>query len=326
MIQKLIKLGVLLVWLVMLFLLIKRTYLQPSTVVALDVITEEGIRTGDDWAGIYQQGRKIGYAHTQVQREENTYHITEESELDLLVLGSVQRVKTVINSYTTNNFLLKYFDFTLQSEASSMDIKGAVIGNKLVLDILTGGQSRKESIVLKDPPYLAPNIKPALILLGLEPGKKYRFPLFNPISMSMEDASISVESKERIKIGDQEQNVYKLKESFQGMEATSWMTEDGDTIKEDSPLGYVLLKESKAEALKRDKLGPSVDIISLVMIPTSRIENPAQTRYLKAKLSGVPLQGFDLDGDRQSITGNTVEVRHSGRNNLIYPPLPGERS
>lgn len=104
MIQKLVKLTILIVWLVMLGLLIERTYLRPSTVIALDAITEEGVRTGDEWAGIYQQGRKIGYAHTSVMREADTYHLLEEAELNLLVLGQVQHVKTVTNSYTTKTF------------------------------------------------------------------------------------------------------------------------------------------------------------------------------------------------------------------------------
>ncbi len=307
--QKLIKLSILIFWLVMLGLLIERTYLRPSTVIALDAITEEGVRTKDEWSGIYQQGRNIGYAHSRVMREADTYHLMEEMELDVLAFGSVQRVKTVINSYTTKNFLLKYFDFTLQSEMNSMKITGAIVGNQLVLDIMTGGQIRKERIPLKEPPYLSPTIKPALIILGLEPGKKYRFPLFNPATMNMEDTSISIEAKERIKVGDTEQTVYKLKETFQGLDVYSWITEDGDTIKEESPLGYVLLKESMGEAMKRDKKGPAVDIISLVMIPSNHIDNSAQTRYLKARLTGAPFQGFDLDGDRQIFKENIVEVR-----------------
>ncbi len=309
MIQRLIKLAILLFWFVMLGLLIERTYFRPSTVIALDAISEEGVRVGDEWSGIYQQGQKIGYAHSRVIREADTYHLLEESEIDLLVLGSVQHVKTVINSYTTKNFLLKYFDFAMRSDMSSMKIAGVVVGNQLVLDVVTGGQTRKERIALKEPPYLSPTIKPALILLGIEPGKKFRFPLFNPATMNTADAYISVESKERIKVGDREQTVYKLKETFQGLEAFSWVSEEGDTIKEESPLGYVLLKETMAEAMKRDKKGPAVDIISLVMIPSDRIEKAAQTQYLKARLMGVPFQGFDLDGDRQTFSDNTVEIQ-----------------
>ncbi len=304
----LIRLSVILLWLVMMTLLVQRTYLRPSSVIALDQVTEEGIRTGDEWSGIYQQGRKIGYSHTRMTREGDAYHLLQESELDLLVLGSVQRVKTVINSYTTKNFLLKYFDFSLGSPLSSMDIKGAVMKEQLVLDITSGGQTRTEHIPLQRPPYLSPNIKPALVLLGLEPGRKYAFPLFNPATMSMDQATVTVETRERIKVGDSEKNVYKLKEEFQGMQAYSWITDDGDTVREESPLGYVLLKETMIEAKRIDQKGPAVDVLALVMIPSSPIEQAAGTRSLKARLTGVSLQGFDLDGDRQHVDGNIVEI------------------
>jgi len=300
---------IIVLWFAMLGLLIERTYFRPTAVIALDVITEEGVRTGEEWFGIYQQGRKIGFANTRITPEADTYHLYEESELTLLVLGSVQHVKTVINSYTTKNFLLKYFDFSLASGVSSMQIKGAIVGKKLVLDIDTGGVKRTERVALKEPPYLSPNIKPALILFGLEPGKKYRFPLFNPATMNTEDAFITVVSSEHIKVGDKEQTIYKLTETFQGMETTSWITQDGETMKEESPLGYVLLKENPQEAKKIDKKGPAVDIIALTRIPSSvTIKNSGQTKYLKAKLKGASLTGFQLHGDRQTLRDGIIEI------------------
>ncbi len=309
MLKKTISTLILLFWFVMLGILIERTYLRPTAVIALDVITQEGVRAGDEWFGIYQQDRKIGYAHTSVTPEAEAYHLYEESELDILVLGSVQRVKTVINSYTSKNFLLKYFDFSMSSEASSMQIKGAVVGKKMVLDILTGGKNRTERIPLRDPPYLSPNVKPALVLLGLEPGRKYRFPLFSPATMSTEDALVTVASSERIKVGDQEQTVYKLQESFQGMETTSWVTQDGETIKEESQLGYTLLRENALDAKKLDKRGPVLDIIALTRIPSAPIKDSFQVKYLSARLKGVSLDGFQLAGDRQTQTGDAVEIR-----------------
>ena len=309
MVKKIASSAILLFWFTMFGLLIERTYFRPSSVVAIDAATEEGVRATDEWFGIYQQGRKIGYAHTSIKPEAETYHLYEESELDILALGSVQRIQTTINSYTTKNFLLKYFDFTMQSSVTSMNIKGAVIGKKLVLDIATGGQTRTERIPLNNPPYLSPNIKPAILLAGLEPGKKFRFSLFNPATMRSEEAMISVESSERIKIGDSDQTVYRLKETFQGMETTSWITQDGDTIKEESALGYVLLKETMTEAKKRDKEGPTVDLIALTMIPSGPIKGSSMVGYLRARLRGVLLNSFKLDGDRQKLTGDVVEIR-----------------
>jgi len=324
MLKKITSILILLFWFTMLGLLIERTYLRPSSVIALDVITEEGVRATDEWFGIYQQGKKIGYAHSRTIPEAETYHLYEESEMDILALGSVQRVKTIINSYTTKNFLLKYFDFMLVSDMTTMKIKGAVLKNKLVLDIDTGGQIRTEKIQLTRPPYLSPNIKPAILLLGLETGKTYRFPLFNPATMSTEEATISIESKERIKIGETEQTIYKLKESFQGLETTSWVTQDGETIKEESALGYSLLKESKAEAMKRDKGGPIVDIITLTMIPSDPIKDSSQATYLRARLKGVPLQGFQLDNDRQTLKGDVIEIHKEDYPTAYRLPYSGK--
>ncbi len=142
----------------MLGLLIERTYLRPATVIALDAATEEGVGATDEWFGIYQQGNKIGYAHTQTLPEAETYHLVEQSEMDILALGAVQHVKTVINSYTTKNFLLKYFDFTMQSDMTTMKIKSAVLGKRLILDITTGGQTRTEKIRLNNPPPISRRI------------------------------------------------------------------------------------------------------------------------------------------------------------------------
>lgn len=306
--KKIYSIFILLVWVVMLGFLLERTYFRSGTVIALDAVTEEGVGATDEWFGIYQQGKNVGYAHTQIKPEAETYHLIEESEMDILAFGVVQRVKTNINSYTTKNFLLKYFNFEMQTEMTVMKIKGAVLGRKLVLDISTGGKKRTEQLQLNSPPYLSPNIKPAILLMGLETGRQYRFSIFNPATMSTEQAAINVESKEFLKVGDEEKTIYKLKETFQGMETTSWITQDGETIKEESALGYLLLKESKDEALKRDKDGPVVDIVMLTMIPSDPIIDSSKVTYVKVQLNGVDLSGFQLDGDRQSLKGNVIEI------------------
>src|ERR1700690_1437479 len=124
MLKKITGIIILLFWFTMLGLLIERTYIRPSSVIALDVVTEEGVRATDEWFGIYQQGKKIGYAHSRTIPEAETYHLYEESGMAILALGSVQPVKAIINSYPPKNFPLKYFDFMLQSDMTTMKIKG----------------------------------------------------------------------------------------------------------------------------------------------------------------------------------------------------------
>ncbi len=304
-----LKTVIILFWLVMLGLLLERTYFRSAAVVAFDVITAEGIRTGAEWFGVYQKGRKIGHARTTSMMDADTYHFNEESDMDVLALGRVQRVRTWINAYTTHTFVLKYFDFKLSTDASTMEIKGAVVKNSLVIDIMTAGETRKERFPLREPVYLTPNIRPAVVRLGLEPGRQYRFPLFSPATMSTQDAFVTVEARETIKVGDADLTVYKLRETFQDLESYAWITPEGETLKEESPLGYALLKETPAEAVKRDKAGPAVDLVELVRIPSQPVPNAGSTAFLRASLGGVPLDRFELDGGRQSWKDGVIEVR-----------------
>ena len=95
----------------MLVLLIERTYLRPAPFIALDELPKK--ESGPEMNGreFINRAEKSDMPTRAFFARVTRIISQEESELDLLVLGSVQRVKTVINSYTTKNFIFKYFDF-----------------------------------------------------------------------------------------------------------------------------------------------------------------------------------------------------------------------
>ena len=76
--------------------------------------------------------------------------------------------------------------------------------------------------------------------------------------------------------------------------------------------------------MKRDKGGPIVDIITLTMIPSDPIKDPSQVTYLRARLKGVPLQGFELDGGRQTLKDDVIEIRPEDCPTAYRLPYPGK--
>jgi len=44
------------------------------------------------------------------------------------------------------------------------------------------------------------------------------------------------------------------------------------------------------------------------MIPSDPVKDSSQVKYLRARLSGVPFKSFDLNGDRQIMTGDVIEI------------------
>jgi len=67
-----------------------------------------------------------------------------------------------------------------------------------------------------------------------------------------------------------------------------------------------------------------VDIVALVKIPSSPIINPNGVKLLKARLSGAPLDGFDLDGGGQTWKNGVIEVRSAAEVRSYDVPYAGK--
>jgi transglutaminase-like putative cysteine protease len=91
------------------------------------------------------------------------------------------------------------------------------------------------------------------------------------------------------------------------------VTDTGEVVREESPLGLITVRESaeRAQAMAVPS-GVQVDLLeAAAVVPQmrSRIDEPRDVRHLRLRLDGVDLAGADLQGVGQRITGNVVELQ-----------------
>jgi transglutaminase-like putative cysteine protease len=110
---------------------------------------------------------------------------------------------------------------------------------------------------------------------------------------------------------------WRIAEMYGGVEVDSWIDADGRIIRAASPLGfsmekteYELARQAQEEA--RDLGGSPVDddvILSTAI--QSDVDLGEVVRYpeLRFRLTGVDLEGFQLQGGRQRLRGDTLIVR-----------------
>jgi transglutaminase-like putative cysteine protease len=60
------------------------------------------------------------------------------------------------------------------------------------------------------------------------------------------------------------------------------------------------------------------------MIPSDPIKESSKVTYLRARLKGVSLQGFQLDNDRQTLTGDVIEIRKKDFSAAYRLPYSGK--
>lgn len=301
-------------WVVMMALLVKRAYFPDVYDASVSAAPVAEAVTGERWYGIYMRGEKIGYMVTATTAVGEGYLIMERSSMRLNTLGTLQEVNMHTSTSVDQAFALKSFDFRVSSGAMDFRAKGELKGRKLLLTVTTGGQESETTLLLQDIPYLWTNLRPFLAASGLEPGKKYRTFLFDPSTLANAEMIVEVEGTEMVDMNGKPTKGIKLKETFKGLVVNSWLDEEGEILKEESPIGLLMVREDRSSAIAVSGAGalPSDILVSTSIPVKKKIEEPRSVSYLKIRLSGVDLKGFDIEDQRQRLTGDVLEVNREG--------------
>ena len=215
-VKRSIGIGIVLFWLLMNFLLIKRQSVAPAPVLTLRG-TEKITEASEEWWGIYYRGEKIGYAAQSIAPKAKGYKLNDYSRLNLNLLGTVQPAETRLEMEANDDWILERFDFALNSKEIGFKARGAVTDNKLTLEIDSAGHRSTREITLTQAPYLLASLKPYVVTQQLETGKKFYFSTFDPSTLSQQVTTIVIEGREQIRIGNRLEPAIKMRQSFGGI-------------------------------------------------------------------------------------------------------------
>ncbi|HVZ23155.1 MAG TPA: transglutaminase-like domain-containing protein, partial [Vicinamibacterales bacterium] len=126
------------------------------------------------------------------------------------------------------------------------------------------------------------------------------------------DVTVAVGSRTIVRAGDTVIPAFRVEMEFQGLKTTSYITDTGEVVKEESPLGLMTVRESReraqAMAISGGVRADLLQASAIVPFSRDRIDEPRDVRRLALRLTGADLSGFDLDGAGQSADGNDVAI------------------
>lgn len=280
------KVGVVMVWIVMImFLIIGSNDLanraRPNPV-QLDM------EASNQWFGVYLQRQKIGYLHRTTQRSEAGYFLEEGGELRLKLGETLQIVHLNTKAWTSNRSELERFEFLLNSEVVQMQVKGVIHAGVMLVKISSNDQRREERIPLSQPVHLPTTLEVFLARQNPRPGQRFIFSLFDPTTLSQGEMEVEIEGMEMMKVGAETEPVLRVKGHFKGLTVHSWIAEDGRVLREESPGGMILLAQHEAQARVAQASDTLPDLLSLAAAPASQpISNPRAIRSLTVRLQGM---------------------------------------
>ncbi len=250
------------------------------------------------WSGIYYRGEKIGFSVSQMtERPEGGFKLQEDGQMIITLMGDsiASKLKTEVN--VDPQYMLQNFSFSLDPGTGPIAIKGVLESpTRLSIKVASpGGGERSRTIDLKEPPVLSLNLPKRILAMGLTEGARHQIQIFDPATLTNGLATIEIGKREVVRILDRPMPAFRMEMAYAGITATSWITEVGEIVKEESTMGMVVIRESReratALAMSSEIKADMIETAAIQPETKRNIEDAAGLLSLRLEFSGAALPG-----------------------------------
>lgn len=302
----------LLAWVVTMGAMINRSYLQALPINLATDLARYG--TTAQWRGVYYRGEKIGFTVSQVERTDDGFDLLEDGRLQFSLLGATTAAVLRTSAHVDRTFALKTFEFSLDPGTGPLTVRGRLDGLRLSLEIATASGTRTETRDLEEPPALMLSLGRRLASEGLAAGTRHEWMVFDPATMKNAPVQLAIGNREVVAGGGRPIPAFRVDMTFSGVTTTAWITDTGEIVREESPMGLISVRESQEQAtalavsktMQEDMLAASAVVPA--MTRRTRIDEPRDVLRLRMRVDGADLTSGDLRGVGQSVDGNVIEL------------------
>ena len=308
---------ILIAWIAVMAILVNRSYVQANGNLATDLAR---YGSSAQWRGVYYRGEKLGFTVSQTVPVDGDggFELQEDGQLQMALLGA-HTITTLRTTARVNRaFELQSFEFALDPGTGPITIGGVVRDLDLQISIMSAGRTRTEVRRLAERPMLSLNLVRRLADEGLKPGSQHQWNVFDPATLRNAPVTIKVGDREVVRSANAPIPAFRVDMEFAGLKTTAWITDTGEIVREESPLGFISVRETpeRARALAVDgrmrldllEAAAVVPVVEARTPPLPPIDDPRHVRRLRMRVEGADLSSPELQGVGQRIDGNIVEI------------------
>lgn len=327
----------------------RREYLRPVTARLAEA--SASLSPTASFYSIRLGGDPIGYAASRIDTVPEGFLLDDDMRLHVRALGSAVPATARTQVRLGHALELRDFQFALRSDFGSFRAEGTMTSDSLLEIRMEAGADEESLRIETDGPVLLPQVMPVHFVLvgGPEAGESITYEVFDPSVMERQRVTVEVLGRETLLVPDSAAydaeegrwvparydtvDAWHVRQSVGGLDLEAWLDLDGIVVRATSPLGYSIERTAfeiawnEYRALETE--GPAAvgvpDIVERTAISVgAALPRGSATRRLAVRLRDVDLRGFDLDGSRQRLKGDTLFVRADDAPSAAYV-LPAKR-
>ena len=321
------------IWVAMVGRQVRREYFQPELTRLAEAAV--ALAPGVSFYTLRMGERNVGQATSRLDTIPEGFELEDVMVLDLPALG--QTGSAVARTLVRLNpaLIMESFSFSLDSEVGTFRADGTLgADSTLHVTIDAGGSEQEISYRLAEPPIFSAALPIRIAMAGeLEVGNTLRLPVFDPSTLATRAVEVHVLEHDTLVVPDSAYlnpstnrweparydsiPAWKIAEVHGGVQVESWVDHDGRVISASSALGFTMEKTEYelARQAQEDSRGVATLAIDQDVILSTAIRSNAdlgsveEYDVLRFRLTRVELAGFQLDGGRQTLRGDTLIVR-----------------
>jgi transglutaminase-like putative cysteine protease len=328
-------------WVLGLVFLAKREYWRPRG----EVIADAGQRVppGASFYTLTMAGQQIGYASSTIDTTTDDIRFQDVMVVEVPALRELHRTDVRTEALLTRTLRLKTFKATLQGDAGSFTARGEVSGDTLLTATLESEGNTQQIHVRLKQAIVLPALMPLRVALGrrLKVGSTYTMDVFDPMVLEERPVNVTIAAESTLVVPDSADSdslakhwfpvrwdtvrAWRLEQEAGGTRFSAWVDELGRVVSASSPVGFRMDRTAYEIAYenfrKRDTAaqlaaGLRTDLIQQTAVAANVRLDRNGVGQMRAVISGVDLKGFDLDGDRQALNGDTVSIQREDEHRL----------
>jgi len=322
-----VSLLVITAWVVTMGVVLNRTYLQARSFNLATDLAQYGSTA--EWRGVYYRGEKIGFTVSQTNPTPDGFELQEDARLKMSLLGQTTAATIRTSAQLDQAFALRSFVFSLDPGTGPVSVTGRVSGRHVSLTIKTTSGTQSEERDLPDVPVLSLNLPRRLAAAGFKPGTEQRFLVLDPATLSTEMFTIDVGKREIVNVyapaivtvgrravtsrTNRPIPAFRVEMAFAGLRTSSWITDTGEVVREESPLGFFTVREAPEDAQRVAIGGRIGDLLESAAVQPrrstkNRIDDPRDVRRIRIRIEGADLTSPEMRGAGQSVDGHVLEI------------------
>jgi hypothetical protein len=330
-----ITIGIVLFWLIMTGILLKREVLVKRSPLPVSGSAEQqtgGVRPVDSWMGVYfTDGTKIGYTHTVVRPRpaapDGGYVARNVTRIGMSLLGYPTVMRATLNWSLDADGKMQDLRFTLDTADSVFAASGEVHGDILRLTVNTGETEFTRDIPISENLFVSSTLSPLMTLPDIEENVEYTVEMLDPVALTTRKATLRAGKSETIQISGEMVDARRIEVDFAGFTAGVWVADDGEVVKVATPVGLVMVKEPPEDAVSGVASGAELpDMAAASAVPTdSVIERPEDVEQLLVRCEGIALDDFAVWDHAQRIVDSEtslIEITKVNPDLEAVPRLP----